>query len=292
MCRCKVRLVSCGWSQDGSMIACGSGANDVYVYHLTTSKTDSLQISQTRGTTIIWCVLFLSSSLFFFFSLLMCRIATGDSRGSVHIWDISKRLMIRIFKAHEGDVLTLSLFSYMDAQSSLEAVPSAILVSGGVDAKLCVFSKIVGKYGSGSSWEHSATYRSHTHDILCSAVTILSRNASALYLTLATKSLHHQLDDQGEYQSKRVHPSDSSDDHERSPSTKDDPVLRGVHDNLSMLTIMSGGADGNIVVYNLEGRLESLTFKLLGYPTFYNPAVVARSHHCLLQVFILFICDF
>ena len=292
MCRCKVRLVSCGWSKDGSMIACGSGANDVYVYHLTTSKTDSLQINQTRGKTIIWCVLFLSSSLFFSFSLLMCRIATGDSRGSVQIWDISKRLMTRIFKAHEGDVLTLSLFSYMDAQSSHEPIPSAILVSGGVDAKLCVFSKIIGKYGSGSSWEHSATYRSHTHDILCSAVTILSRNASALYLTLDRRSLHRQLDDQGEYESKRVHHSDSFDDRERSPSTKDDPVLRGVSDNLSMLTIMSGGADGNIVVYNLEGRLESLTFKLLGSPAFYNPVVVAHSHHCLLQVSILFVCDF
>ena len=271
---CKARLVSCGWSKDGSMIACGSGANDVYVYHLTTSQTDSLRVSQMRGEpTIIWCVLFLSSSL----------IATGDSRGSVQIWDISKRIMIRIFKAHEGDVLTLSLFSYVDAQSSREAIPSAILVSGGVDAKLCVFSKIIGSYGSRTRWEHSATYRSHTHDILCSAVTILSRNASALYLTLDTKSLYHQLDDRREHHSKRIHHSDTSYDREESPSTKEDPVFRGVRDNLSMLTIISGGADGNIVVYNLEGRLESLTFRLLGCPAFYNPAVVARSHHCLLQ---------
>ena len=273
------------------MIVCGSGANDVYVYHLTTSRTDSLQIGQMKGeTTIVWCVLFLSPFLSFFFSLLMHRIATGDSRGSIQIWDISKRIMTRAFKAHEGDVLTLSLFSYMDAQSSSEPIPSAILVSGGVDAKLCVFSKIVGKYGSGSSWEHSATYRSHTHDILCSAVTILSRNASAVYLTLDTKALYRQLYDRKGYKSKRVHRSDSYDDHEESASTED-PVLRGVHDDLSMLTIISGGADGNIVVYNLEGRLESLTFRLLGFPAFYNPVVVARSHHCLLQVSILFVCD-
>ena len=43
-CRCKGRIVSCGWSADGSKIACGSGSSHFYIYHFNTSRTDSIVV--------------------------------------------------------------------------------------------------------------------------------------------------------------------------------------------------------------------------------------------------------
>lgn len=55
--------MSCGWSEDGSMIACGSGEDRLYIYHLDTGRTDSMLVNQAKDdSTIIWSVRFLSSS--------------------------------------------------------------------------------------------------------------------------------------------------------------------------------------------------------------------------------------
>ena len=85
--------------------------------------------------------------------MMMNRIVTGDSRGYVQIWDIMRRrygdielvlgLMTQNHKAHEGDVLTVSVFCYIDQASDIPSdshSPTTLIVSGGVDAKvqLCV----------------------------------------------------------------------------------------------------------------------------------------------------------
>ena len=41
---CKSRIVSCGWSPDGSMIACGSSNSRFYVYHIDSGRTDSIAV--------------------------------------------------------------------------------------------------------------------------------------------------------------------------------------------------------------------------------------------------------
>ena len=65
------------------------------------------------------------------------RIVTGDSRGNVEIWDVEKRVMEESFIAHEHDVLTLSVFSYLDCMDrNTDCMPSTLIVSGGVDAKV------------------------------------------------------------------------------------------------------------------------------------------------------------
>jgi U3 small nucleolar RNA-associated protein 4 len=67
--RCQDRLVSCSWSQEGSMIACGNGSNHVYIYHFDSGKTDSFLVSQERGENIIiWNVRFISSTKYPLFS--------------------------------------------------------------------------------------------------------------------------------------------------------------------------------------------------------------------------------
>ena len=219
---------------------------------------------------------------------MRCRVATGDSRGYVQIWNVQKRVMLQVFKAHEGDVLTLSVFSYIDAQTAGKRVPTTLLVSGGVDAKLCVFSRRdeerTGEPGeTEGGWIHAATYRSHTHDILCSTVRLTANNASTLFLTTKLKTLKHQLDvlQRNAQAAATVLPAGSS---EPGAAGWELPVLRPVNEDLSMLAIISGGADGNLVVYNLQGRLESLTFRLYGFPSFFCPAVAAQGKHCLLRV--------
>ena len=223
-------------------------------------------------------------------------MATGDSRGYVQIWNVQKRVMLQVFKAHEGDVLTLSVFSYIDAQTAGKRVPTTLLVSGGVDAKLCVFSRRdeerTGETGeTESGWIHAATYRSHTHDILCSTVQLTANNASTLFLTTKLKTLKHQLDVLQRNAQAAAHPSRGTagavlpaGSSEPVPASWELPVLRPVNEDLAMLAIVSGGADGNLVVYNLQGRLESLTFRLYGFPSFFCPAVAAQAKHCLLRV--------
>lgn len=121
------------------MIACGSGEDRLYIYHLDTGRTDSMLVNQAKSDpTILWSVRFLSPSQWAHGSSMICRIVTGDSRGSVQIWDVSKRIMLENHKAHEGDVLTLSVFSFLDASGGEQpSAPQTMIVSGGVDAKVC-----------------------------------------------------------------------------------------------------------------------------------------------------------
>ena len=81
-----------------------------------------------------------------------------------------------------------------------------------------------------------------------------------------------------------------NDDDDATRSDDDDdestiPVYRGLKDRVpSMLAIVSGGADGNLVIYNVESRREVNTFKLMGFPGFYNPVVSVSEHHACLIV--------
>ena len=84
--------------------------------------------------------------------------------------------------------------------------------------------------------------------------------------------------------------SDDDDDDEEEDDDENEnedgiPVYRGLKDRQpSMLAIVSGGADGNLVVYNVESRREVNTFKLMGFPGFYNPVVSVSEHYACLVV--------
>jgi hypothetical protein len=63
------------------------------------------------------------------------------------------------------------------------------------------------------------------------------------------------------------------------------PVLRGNREkSLEVLLVVSGGADGNVVLYNPENPRETSTIKYFGFPGFYNGVVTAGIKHCVLQV--------
>ena len=65
----------------------------------------------------------------------------------------------------------------------------------------------------------------------------------------------------------------------------DIPIYLGLKDSIpSMIGIVSSGADGTMVVDNVESRQETMTFKLLGYPGYYNDVVSVSPHHVCLMV--------
>lgn len=255
--------------------------------------------------------------------------------------------MTQNHKSHEGDVLTVSVFSYIDQASDIPSdshSPTTLIVSGGVDAKvllcvvfhsqLCVFSNI----DSPDQWLHIASYRSHTHDILCSTVRILRGSCTSLYSTIPTKQLKREMTGNQNDKNSRYYDHETEKKHqqdgekssipveldtsskrrrlektERKGSEKekmeeetqdrmeeespldeeegetrvyaDVPIFLGLKDSIpSMIGIVSSGADGTMVVYNVESRQETMTFKLLGYPGYYNDVVSVSPHHVCLMV--------
>ena len=138
--RCKERLICCCWSKDGSTLVCGSCESHLYVFYMDTGRTESLHVNQTQNRkVIIWNVCFVSPSRYASFSVFTLSVVLGDSCGSVQIWDISKRIMLQNLKVHEGDVLALNVFSYLDkteASSVISPRATTLILSGGMDAKV------------------------------------------------------------------------------------------------------------------------------------------------------------
>lgn len=123
------------------MIACGNSNNHLYVYHVATGKTDTLMVNQAKEEdTILWCVKFISPFQYCYSNSLILRVVVGDSRGNLQIWNINNRIMQDNHKAHEGDILSISVYSYYDysslTSSSAPLYPTTLIVSGGVDGKV------------------------------------------------------------------------------------------------------------------------------------------------------------
>lgn len=198
-------------------------------------------------------------------------------------------------------------------------------------------------------WTHTASYRSHTHDILCSTVRILRGSCTSLYSTVSPKQLKREIsanlndengpnNDYGVEKKRGYEEGEESKDREtfNSESTvgqkrlrleektnmkvqeksvvktkgrvttdmieeetllemdheeelnqdsDDSPIFLGLKDSVpSMIAIVSSGADGNMVVYNVESRQETMTFKLVGFPGYYNDVVSVSAHHVCLMV--------
>lgn len=68
-----------------------------------------------------------------------CSLVIGDSDGNLQFWSISRRILVDSHKAHDGDILSISVFTYQDASRlsfSSNTYPSTIIVTGGVDGKV------------------------------------------------------------------------------------------------------------------------------------------------------------
>lgn len=104
--------------------------------------------------------------------------------------------------------------------------------------------------------------------------------------TKKTKKMEEEEeDDSSENDMSNSDDDDNDDDDDENENEDGIPVYRGLKDRQpSMLAIVSGGADGNLVVYNVESRREVNTFKLMGFPGFYNPVVSVSEHYACLMV--------
>lgn len=163
-----------------------------------------------------------------------------------------------------------------------------------IHLQLCVFSNLENQY----RWTHSGSYRCHTHDILCTAITLLKDNYSVLYSTTVPKELKKQ---RNTLRGNRINPytnavikplsnrkrgrEDEEVNSEEDELEESVPVCSGLTENsLSLVLIVSGSVDGNLVLYNQHSKQENLTYKYTNYPNYFNPVISQDHHYCLMQV--------
>ena len=114
-------------------------------------------VNQAKGEdAILWSVKFISSDQYTLSRCLTHRVVIGDSRGNLQIWNIRKRIMQDNHKAHEGDVLSISVFTYYDTSaSSTTLYPTTLIVSGGVDGKVGLIPWVNRSSVSSPTWRSS-----------------------------------------------------------------------------------------------------------------------------------------
>lgn len=197
----KKRVVSVSWSPDGSTLAAGASGSRLFIYSMNSAKMDALFVGTTkRKSTIVWDVKFITNS----------EVVVGDSIGNVQVWDIVSRVMLQQFKSHEGDVLCIGVYSFVDLskliqrdiQSMIHGEPvesgvksrdgseevfpiTSVVVSAGVDNKLCIYNRS----DESDQLSHISSYRVHTHDILCCTIQCMKNNASVFYNSNVPKQL-------------------------------------------------------------------------------------------------------
>ena len=156
---------------------------------------------------------------------------------------------------------------------------------------MCVFSNLA----QPNAWTHTATYRSHTHDILCSAVAILKENYTLIFNTQMKKQIKRQITtslstarsvkrDAGadEPTKKQKVECGTAVDGIPAPSLPTLPLLD--RSNPSVLVIVSGGADGTLVATSSQSRQENMTVKYYDYPGWFSSVCRCDEAYCLLSV--------
>lgn len=146
-----------------------------------------------------------------------------------------------------------------------------------------------------NAWTHTATYRSHTHDILCSAVAILKQNYTLIFNTQMKKQIRRQLTTTpstaqsvkrdavaDEPTKKQKEESGAAVDVTPASSLPTLPLLDRA--NPSVLVIVSGGADGTLVATSSQSRQENMTVKYYDYPGWFSSVCRCDEEYCLLSV--------
>ncbi|CAI5758701.1 unnamed protein product [Candida verbasci] len=82
------------------------------------------------------------------------QLISGDSTGSVKIWDLHHHQLIQTFKIHDADVL--SIVSDLNEEK---------FFTGGVDRKIHQFDLLTNKETKSSKWSHSSNRLLHSNDI-------------------------------------------------------------------------------------------------------------------------------
>lgn len=139
--------------------------------------------------------------------------------------------------------------------------PATLLLTGGVDGKMCLFS------AGEEDCVPVVSLRLHTHDVLSLAAR-----------PLETPFLRHL--------SRHILPPSPAQylDAANLPAKRPRPLPQEEESPAGVVAIVCGAADGSLAVTTAGSRQELESFKLFGFPAFFTDVVAAGKEHVALMV--------
>ncbi|XP_011497017.1 PREDICTED: cirhin [Ceratosolen solmsi marchali] len=142
----KGRILCIKWDITGEMIFSGSvdtlrvwNASSGHAIHkMITARKDS------KKETIVWCLAVTNDNM----------IVSGDSRGTLSVWDSTMGILIESHESHAADILSITM-----------SHDKNVIYCAGVDPVIRTFSKIFVKSTGRSQWVRGIERRLHVHDV-------------------------------------------------------------------------------------------------------------------------------
>lgn len=176
---------------------------------------------------------------------------------------------------------------------------------------------------SPDKWVKTSALRLHTHDILCSAVTVLKNNRTALCNVMSMKQVSRLLQaaqqpaatpavdtappakkQKVEAASQTPSPSQTQQGQAASQTPTQTqqgqaaeegleyPMLRPLErERCNMIAVVSGAVDGSLAVASTLSRDEHSSMKCYDYPGFFTPAAACCEGYCVLKVGAVVVCE-
>ena len=179
---------------------------------------------------------------------------------------------------------------------------------------------------SPDKWVKTSALRLHTHDILCSAVTVLKNNRTALCNVMSVKQVSRLLqaaqqpaatsavDTAPPAKKQKVETPSQQGQEGQTPSSSQTqtppqqtqqtqqgqaaeegleyPALRPLgRERCNMIAVVSGAVDGSLAVASTLSRDEHSAMKCFDYPGFFTPAAACCEGYCVLKVRAVVACE-
>ena len=140
------RILCLKWDNTGEIIFSGSvdtvrvwNASSGHAIHkMTTTRKES------KKETIVWCLAVTIDNM----------IISGDSRGTLSVWDSIMGTLIESHDSHAADILTITM-----------SHDKNVIYCAGVDPIIRTFSKVVVKSTGRAQWVRGIERRLHVHDV-------------------------------------------------------------------------------------------------------------------------------
>ncbi|XP_014231518.1 U3 small nucleolar RNA-associated protein 4 homolog [Trichogramma pretiosum] len=141
----KGRILCLKWDLTGGMIFTGS-QDSIRVWNATSGHAIHKMIvpRKERKETIVWCLEVTNENM----------IVSGDSRGTLSIYDPNKGVLVEYHDSHIADILAITMTSDKN-----------IIYCAGVDPVIRTFQKVTTKSLGKAQWVRGIERRVHIHDV-------------------------------------------------------------------------------------------------------------------------------
>lgn len=161
--RTEGRVLSAAWHPDSSTIITGTSTGVMHAWEVSFSR-ELLRITAGNGSgaeLCIWSVLVLPDG----------TMVSGDSTGSVQLWDSQHGTLLQAFTQHKADVMAVAA-----------STDGNTIFATGIDVQVACFRKLAATSTSLEKWVYLDTRRPHTHDVRAMLV-LTPPDADPLLLT-------------------------------------------------------------------------------------------------------------